>query len=517
MTDRNLDSTVQEYRQQVDIAHRKRLGQYFTPESIALKMVQWVLDGKPATILDPAFGLGIFFQAALRLGYQRAFSGIEIDSVMVDSLSLELAKHGQLHLCRQDYLSQVNQGFDAIVCNPPYQRFQNFPNRHTIRPDLERWLNVSLSGYTNMASIFLLKSLHELSANGRLSYIMPYEFLNADYGHAVKSFLVNQCLLRHLVLFDNEAEIFPDAQTTVCVLLCEKSNDVGHVRIHRVQSLAQLHDVTRFESLPGRDYPLHRLPAHEKWTHFIDPCSEKLNNRHFCPASHYGRFKRGLATGANSFFSLSQAEVNTLALHPNNLVPCIPKSHLIRTPIFAVTHWQELVERNAPCWGLRVSCPPDETTKRYLRFGESKGFHLRYLTRTRPVWYQLEHREPAPLWFGAFGRDGFKVIHNRTDCLHFTCFHGFYPHASGTKWVERLFLFFLSDLGQNLMARNQRHYGAKLKKLEPGDLNTCLVPNEESFERFPLLEVQRALYQIEETPLEAKRIANRLIASVFPS
>ncbi|QFY88608.1 SAM-dependent DNA methyltransferase [Magnetovirga frankeli] len=50
-----------EYIKNTSISHRKKYGQYFTPKLVSRLMAQWILQDKAETILDPAFGLGVFY------------------------------------------------------------------------------------------------------------------------------------------------------------------------------------------------------------------------------------------------------------------------------------------------------------------------------------------------------------------------------------------------------------------------------------------------------------------------
>ena len=53
-----------EYSQFVSLEHRKKFAQFFTPFTIAQFMAKWITANKNLqTVLDPAFGLGIFARA----------------------------------------------------------------------------------------------------------------------------------------------------------------------------------------------------------------------------------------------------------------------------------------------------------------------------------------------------------------------------------------------------------------------------------------------------------------------
>ena len=75
-------------------------------------------------------------------------------------------------------------------------------------------LKINLSGFTNIYTLFLLKSIYQLNENGRAAYIIPSEFLNSDYGKLVKEYLLKSKALRHIIIFNFKENVFDDALTT---------------------------------------------------------------------------------------------------------------------------------------------------------------------------------------------------------------------------------------------------------------------------------------------------------------
>jgi len=222
------------YIAETPLNHRKDYGQFFTPMCVARLMVQWVLKDNPETVLDPAFGLGVFYDEAIKTpsGNQVHFIGYEIDRNIFEFLNRN-GDSPYLRVINSDYLEAEAEKFDGIICNPPYMRFQKFLKRHDILPKIEEKIGKKLIGYSNISSLFLVKSLRELKINGNLAYIMPFEFFNTGYGKEIKKSLLENHLLKQIIIFDNEKEIFPEATTTVCVLLCK--NDVKKETIKILQ------------------------------------------------------------------------------------------------------------------------------------------------------------------------------------------------------------------------------------------------------------------------------------------
>ena len=112
-----------EYIRETTYDHRKEYGQFFTPPRIARLMAQWVMKNHPKTIIDPAFGLGIFYDEIIRLhsGDKVYFTGCEIDHHIITYHHYENSQY--LKIVNTNYLETEFGCFDGIICNPPYMRF----------------------------------------------------------------------------------------------------------------------------------------------------------------------------------------------------------------------------------------------------------------------------------------------------------------------------------------------------------------------------------------------------------
>ncbi|MFW6287656.1 MAG: N-6 DNA methylase, partial [bacterium] len=128
-----------------DIDYRKDRGQIFTPLYVARLMTDWVLKAEAiqnndeAKVIDPAVGLGAFFQTMVNR--KNPFDDINIGKLKIYGyekdykLSRECKKlyqqYSNIVIQNKDYLldwgnklinisdSNRAKGFDGIICNPP--------------------------------------------------------------------------------------------------------------------------------------------------------------------------------------------------------------------------------------------------------------------------------------------------------------------------------------------------------------------------------------------------------------
>lgn len=472
------------YIDQTSLNHRKKFGQFFTPRKVADLMINWVTQDCPTSILDPAFGLGIFYESlqSLEASEHINYFAYEIDPYILNYFSCY--QRANLNIYLSDYLEARINSYDAIICNPPYRKFQKFINRYSIIPKLEKNFNIKLNGYSNLASIFLLKSLRELKDKGRMAYLMPFEFFNTGYGKAVKNELSKSGLLKQIILFVNEKDIFADVTTTICIILCQKDGKKQPIKITKLDYVDQLESIKTFNDYFQYEISPEDLPYDKKWSPIISSCYKQLViPKGLAKISDYGKFVRGIATGANEFFALDQEKAKELKINSDNLVQCLTKSSQVRQLVFTENDYNHLLENGKPVLCLNVIDENDENLQNYLEYGVEKGFNKRYLTRNRHPWYKLERRSPAPILAGVFNRGKLKVIRNLTDTISLTCFHSFYPNLFGKKYINRLFIYLISEMGQEILMTNKRQYGGNLDKFEPSDLNEGYCPRMEQFDQ----------------------------------
>lgn len=473
------------YIAKTSIELRKKYGQYFTPELIAKLMIRWITKNKPFSILDPSFGLGIFYREYLKQETIRKsqFDAYEIDPEIVKFYKSYYPDH-QLNIINEDFLLSTTKKYDSIICNPPYIKFKSSDHWYLVIESIENDLGVKLSKNTNQASLFLLKSLTLLKKNGHLAFVLPYDFFNANYGSVIKEYLVDNHLLKQILLLSNEHDFFPEVKSTFCILLCrndDKKDPIGITKINSQDEIQNNEDISF-----SIDYSIceEDLPCDSKWTNKINSLYVETMNvpQNFVKLSYYGKIKRGLATGANDFFALSKSMIIQYRISEENFCKCITKSNQVTKAVFTNNDFDILSDKDKKVFCFDVSNLNDSATQKYISYGESKHYHQRFLTKHRKFWFKNERRMASPLMFGTFCRDRLKVVKNCSDALTFTCFHNFYSNDIGSKYIDKLFVYFISNIGQKILLSNKRELATGLYKFEPGDLNESYCPHPDFFD-----------------------------------
>ena len=479
------DTPEREYATNISSEHMKILGQFFTPFPIAQFMAKWITSNPQCnTILDPAVGLGVFFRAILKEADVTSYQLIGYD---VDPQVLKKAKilfqgyEDSIRLINRDYMfNDWNNRYDGIICNPPYQRFQNYKNRNEILAEFQSRLGLALSGLTNLHTLFLLKSVNQLSENGRAAYILPSEFLNADYGVFIKRNLITHKSLKYVIVFDFTENLFDNVITTSCILLFDNSADIKAVEFIAVKSLDDLAYLeSQFPLYPniktsGKAVLYEDLDENIKWrAYYKKQNGSKYKN--LVPLSTYGKIVRGIATGDNDYFTFNEQKKLEFEIEDKYLLPCLTKANQASSYFFTKEDFEKLRVAGKNVYLLNITDVTSSAVRRYIQLGEKLGVHKKYLTSHRTPWYSIESRPSAPILVTVFNRNGLRFVRNEADVRNLTCFHCFYLDMFAMEKIDILMAYLITDVAREIFNDNRREYGDGLEKFEPNDLNNSKV------------------------------------------
>lgn len=455
---------------------QKQFGQFFTDPLIARLMVRWALKNNAQSFLDPAVGPGVFPQTVNELNTKIKKTVVEYESSMIAKFK-EDNKYSVKLVC-SDYLAFDSETkFDAIVCNPPYNKFQAIPNRDLYRELFSKKYGVCLSGYTNQCIYFLVKSINELSDGGRCCYIIPYEFLNTGYGVVVKQYLLCKRMLRGILKFDSTTNLFSDAITTSCILFIEnkKFEECYFINTSSISDLEKF-DFDDFSvKHPAFSRKYENLDCNEKWIKYFEYKKQNVESRNLIPLSLVGQVKRGIATGSNTFFSLNQTKIKEFKLSSETCVPCVSKSPDIKTLIFDKKEFEKLYSMDKKVFLFNGEDATTDYDRSYIKHGEQIEVNKGFLTSHRTPWYALENKPPAPIWVSVFNRGNIKVIRNEAGVKNLTTFHGLYTNGLTEQEINILFCYLLTPTANRILKQNKREYGDGLDKFEPNDLNNSKI------------------------------------------
>lgn len=480
-TEKNINNNAieQDYSKSVSLKHRKKFAQFFTPFPIADLMAKWIIgNDNLKTVLDPAFGLGVFSRALLSHKKDVKIKGFDIDEHIYYEALTQFKEFENVSIHLQDYMfNDWNNKYDGIICNPPYFKFHDYDNKNILK-EIEKNLKCKLNGFTNLYTLFLLKSIFQLNINGRAAYIIPSEFLNSDYGKLIKSYLIKSKTLRHIVVIDFKENVFDDAMTTASIILCANDGKTEEVQFSNVESVKDLKKIEEIilsypiSKNPEQIFQFSELNPDIKWKAYYQK-QNSIKFKNLVPFSVYGKVSRGIATGANEYFTFNVSKAKEFAIDEKYLLPCICKSINSQKPFFSESDYKHLKENDKTVFLFNAINSNDKNVLKYLDKGKNEKIDKKFLTSSRNPWYSLENRLPAPIWVSVFNRKGLRFIRNEANISNLTTFHCIYPKTSlfPNVDIDLLFAYLLTDTAYQIFADNSREYGNGLQKFEPNDLN----------------------------------------------
>ena len=188
----------------------KLRGGYYTSARVAEWLCEWAIQCADDVVLEPSCGDGSFLEAAL--GRYRKLGATPKQIVnRLKGIEIVPAEARRARLRLKDVLGQAANGvvrnsdffgwwqgtaqpaFDAIVGNPPFIRYQSFPEPHRARAMAVMGdQGLSPNRLTNIWVPFVVAAVASLKAGGRLAFVLPAEILQVTYAAQLRSYLTEQ-------------------------------------------------------------------------------------------------------------------------------------------------------------------------------------------------------------------------------------------------------------------------------------------------------------------------------------
>lgn len=469
----------------LDPSTRKRLGAFYTDDTVVEFLVAWGLRRPRRRVLDPSCGDGRFLEAAARRGVPELI-GCDLDP---DALSMA---RDRLDGCGAEakwiggdffQLSPADlEPVDLVLGNPPYVRYQRFRGETRRRAlACAREAGVRLTGLTSSWAPFLLHATRFLREGGDLAMVVPAELVHAQYGVATLGGLLSRFGRLRLLGFDEN--LFPDAQEETFLLLAEdygvRADHIEWVDVGAPEGLFSLLEgefrgmplpvdgAVRFgEALIGRT-------AREVWQRWTE-------SPHVRRLSSLGRVVNGYVSGDNGFFHRTREEAARLGLPPGWLVPTARSAKSLRGLFFENADVRALEERGI---AHHLVVPEDglfgalhgEALARWCGLGERDGVPARYKCRTRRPWWRVPGVYTADVLWSYMIGDLPRVSVNRAGAVFANSLHGVRLQEDRLD-PRRVALAAYTSLGLLSAELEGRVYGGGVLKLEPTECAAVRLP-----------------------------------------
>ena len=465
----------------------KLRGGYYTPPPIAEFLARWAIRNKAARVLEPSCGDGeLLAAAARRLSRAGSLTGIELDVEEAAKAAARLTHSAEV--VAEDVFTWFEAAdalgaYDATLGNPPFIRYQNFPDAYRTRAfQLMHDAGLRPNRLTNAWVPFVVLATRALRLGGRIGFVVPAELLQVGYASELREYLVRNYSELTVVTF--RRLVFDNIQQET-VLLLGVRGEVAHPTISFLE-LDGLDDLRLDEIIAAERVEVDLDHGREKWTRYylsskelglVRACEEA---EEFTTLGEYADVDVGIVTGRNEFFVLTRAQLDELGLM-KYAIPLVGRS--AQTPGLTLrrSEWKALAKDGGRCFLLQLGdIPRHELTpeaQAYVAWGEQHQVHKGYKCGIRlPNWWRVPSAWVPDAFLLRQIHDGPRIIANEAGA---TC----------TDTIHRIRLLKPSVTARMLAAASTnsltfafaelrgRSYGGGVLELEPNEAEPLPFPN----------------------------------------
>lgn len=468
---------------------QKLRGGFYTEPAIASFLARWVKISKPKSLLEPSCGDGAFLSAIeeARITSLKRITACELNEQEAEKAarrtSLPVRFQNTDFLRWYLFCAQNEEGFDAVVGNPPFIRYQYLPSEQQFLAEkIFAQLSLPFTKHTNAWVPFVLASIKLLRPGGRLAMVIPSEIFHIPHAQSLRSYLAEQC--SKILILDPEEIWFGDTLQGTVLLLAEKKREasekgkgVAIVSVKTRQALSrdpesyfQSAVYTNGVTIEGKWMPvflslgeralLSQLKAHDDIKRFADIASVDV----------------GIVTGANKFFLVPDATVEEFALQ-RWAYPMFGRSDHVKGLVYSERDHEVNKETGLPANFLwfeekQIENLP-KNVRNYLEIGLNQKLHTRFKCRTRKTWYIVPSVYSAPVAMLKRAHHYPRLVLN--SAAAYTTDTAYRIRPLGIK-PEALVLGFVNSLTCLTAEMEGRHYGGGVLELVPSEIERLLVP-----------------------------------------
>ena len=491
---------------------------YVTPPEYARDMAQCALaafgdDSKKIFFGDSAIGTGALFIAIKRLvdtvnnDENKHYSfgsavGIDIDEKMAKEAFLRCSKRDLVVIYGDAISPSIDLGEkrNMMIVNPPYNRHEEIPEeyREKAKELAEAQTGIQVAANAGLYVYHLLIMDKWLDDNGIAVWLLPSIFLQSRYGKAIRQYLTNNVQLLRLHVYDEEKLQFDDTMISTTIVVFKKAPPVESQKV--VVTYGDSISEPQFSKTLDLGYLSKEI---KNWRSIILNSNENESQLSLdIRFSSLFDIKRGLATGANSFFVIERNKAKEYGIPDMALKPILPKSRYLQSLVINarddgypdVEPQMVLIDCDLDEEIIKTNYPAfyDYLQKAKQKDKDGKAIVDRTLVKSRKPWYKQELRNPPLFLLTYMGRNKKDLpplyfLLNQSDAVALNTYLLLYPKPwlmdtiANNEVLCKKLLSALNDSAKKIIAQQTRVYSGGLQKLEPNELKNSPIaelPNE---------------------------------------
>ncbi|MEX0806702.1 MAG: N-6 DNA methylase [Candidatus Binatia bacterium] len=480
----------------------KLRGGYYTSLELAKWLCAWAIRSGDDVVLEPSCGDGAFLEAAVSRFAELGASGpatanqlfgVEVLAGEADKARARLRR--QIGMRAADVVTTGDffawwgrpdrPVFEAVVGNPPFIRYQSFPEPYRSRAmEIMNYLGLSPNRLTNMWVPFVVASAACLRPGGRLALVLPAELLQVTYASQLRSFLTDR--FGRIDLIACNELFFENAQQEVILLLADEAHDVPSENNRCRVTLTEAETVADIVRRTARGILKKASPKtirhdSEKWLKYFLSATEITFMRELRESGvvttldSFASVDVGVVTGKNEFFVLSQSEIKARGLS-SHTIPLVSRSAHLAGARIDRREWSRLAAGDnrvhllhlAPINGAKL----EGTLRNYVRIGEELSVDKGYKCSVREPWYAVPSVWIPDAFFFRQIYDFPRAVLNKAGATSTDTIHRMRCKAKPQSVVANVYTH-LTAASAEIEGRS---YGGGVLELEPTEAERLLMP-----------------------------------------
>lgn len=375
-------------------ASRRLLGAFYTPQTAADFMADWIVRHDGEHILEPSFGDGIFLRAVRESTRHRGFSDVRLTGIEIDKAAIEQAiRAGTIapsDACPDDFLRVHPFKVQAVIGNPPYVRLRHVPARQraTALQAAELAMGTPMDPSGSLWMPFMLHALRFLEVGGRLALVLPYEFTYVRYARPLWETLRRR--FSSLQILRTHERLFPDLLQDVVILLADGyGSSTSSVRY---QAFERTGDLLSAQPVVDERIDVEEVVQGER-AFLMALLGQDLRNllsgrvaAVATPARDSITFNIGYVAGDKIFFHPTAECVSNYRIPARSLRPALSATRTLKGAGLGTSSLTTSQQNS-----LFFPDPNNLTAgeRRYIAMGEQQKVSARYKCRIRKPWYMV--------------------------------------------------------------------------------------------------------------------------------
>lgn len=474
------------YERAVTPRNRRRLGTFFTSPVLVDHMLETgerLAGAPPDVVVDPGAGVGAFSLAAAWRWPEARIIAVDINVVTLGLLAARLDHEGltaRAELVLGDFVawlgicSRDTKSVWLTLGNPPFTRSQSL-DAETKRQAADAAGDMVASGHATLSTLFAAAVAQQLQPQDAMALVLPAAWTYTRSARELRTGLWDdrqRCMELHS--WPTSARAFTGPSVTATVIGLGAVRTTPQPFVHGVASVVDGRVIVSDHQSDPR----------------LGPCPDPLpggaGRRVSCAPgqtvalSEIFRPRRGVATGANSFFFLTAEQAAALPAEAIRPGLCTLRGTPMDNIKLDRQTWSALGDAGGRCHLLDLDDALAQVPEvaALLAAGRAEGVPDRYLCRQREPWYRLEHMDvPDVVLSPLITAQGLRAASNEVGAIPSNSLYGLFlqegvDEATGQRVVEWL----LSDGGVAALRGHGRQFAGGSIKLEPRELRTLPVP-----------------------------------------